>query len=322
MTVPLVRPSFPPVEAWAPLWKQATDETGIYSNYGWLWHKAAAKLSDMTGMIALPCSSGTEAIGLAIQAAKIQRDVQKFDVEAFTFEATMIAAERFKVFHRVVKSSLDGDWTVRTIPFGCGRRVPDRTIVDAAGGFGPGMFAGMMDTPAAVSFHATKNFPIGEGGCVFIPPNWKDAANQIQNAMNFGFDDKRKRDMRIEHVGNGKLDELRCALLLAQLARVDHFAERSARIRQHSDYLTLRSPASDRVYVPFRLGQNQSLLVVQIDDPDAAIVRLGNADFVARRVYSPNRFDELLWPSERNLVALPSDMTQDELERCAEVLAC
>ncbi len=322
MTVPLVRPSFPSESAWLPRWKASTQKTGVYSNFGPLWHEAAKKLSDMTGMIALPCSTGTEAVALAIQAAKSQRDVQKFDVEAFTFEATHIAAERFKGFHRVVKSSDTSDWNVRTIPFGCGRRIPDRSIVDAAGGFGPGMFAGMIDTPAAVSFHATKNFPIGEGGCVFLPRDWTSGMLAVTRAMNFGFDAGRRRDTKIEHVGNGKLDELRCALLLAQLDRVEYFSLRSARIRQHSEFLSLRSKAKGRVSIPFELGRWQSLLVVQMEKPDLEIELLQDHGFTARRVYSPNRFEELLLPSERNLVALPSDMTQDELEQCAEVLAC
>ncbi len=320
--VPLVRPSFPPVESWLSRWKASTQKTGIYSNFGPLWHEVAERLSNMTGMIALPCSTGTEAVALAIQAAKSQRDVQKFDVEAFTFEATHIAAERFKGFCRVVRSSDIADWNVRTIPFGCGRRIPDRSIVDAAGGFGPGIFAGMIDTPTAVSFHATKNFPIGEGGCVFLPPDWEIAARVVQAAMNFGFDMDRRRWTSIEHVGNGKLDELRCALLLAQLDRVDYFAERSARIRIQTEFLLYRSVAKELITVPFELGRNQSLLVVQIEDPDTAIESLAEAGFVARRIYSPNRFEELLLPEERNLIALPSDMTQDELERCAEVLAC
>jgi dTDP-4-amino-4,6-dideoxygalactose transaminase len=314
--IPLVRPSFPPIESWAPRWKAATDKTGQYSNYGQLWHEAAEKLRQMTGMQAFPCSSGTEAVGLAIQAAKSARDVRRFDVEAFTFEATHVAAERFNGFDRIIRSDKQSPWAVRTIPFGCGRTLQSECIVDAAGGFGPGVAS--LSCPIAVSFHATKNFPIGEGGCVFLPQTWA-LSDEMVAAMNFGFDMDRKRDPHVEHVGNGKLDELRCAVLLAQLERVDYFKARSARIREHSRLLQHKINQTEP---PYPLGAWQSLVVVQVADAAGVADDLATEGFVARPVYSPNRFPELLLPAERNLLALPSDMTAAELERLAEVLAC
>ncbi len=154
---------------------------------------------------------------------------------------------------------------------------------------------------------------------MFLPMDWTVAAADMMESMNFGFDEFRRRSPRLEYVGNGKLDELRCALLLAQLDRVDYFKARSARIREHSQLLQAKI---DNREVPYPLGAWQSLVVVQVRDVDKTIERLAAAGFVSRAVYSPNRYPDQLLPAERNLLALPSDMTPAELVDCAEVLAC
>lgn len=300
-------------------WRKSTEESGQFSNFGPLWKEAGNRLGAMTNMYAFPCSNGTEAVALAIVAMRAQKGVRYFDVEAFTFEATFAAAERFGAsFRSVIRSNekpTDGHGMVRTLPFGCKRRFAgstETTVLDAAGAFGlenafPAGFAG----PIAVSFHATKNFPIGEGGCVFVPPTWAIAQEAVMQVMNFGFNGERKRVDRTRYATNAKLDELHCAILLGQLDRPDYFRKRSERIRQQSHMI---QNAMTGMSVPYERGAWQSLLVMQHSDPDGLIRYLWSAGFVARRVYCPNPYEELLLPTERDLVALPSDMTMHELE--------
>ncbi len=320
--IPLVRPSFPDMNKVLAQWRLSTDRSGQFSNFGPLWTKASERLSDITGMSAFPCSNGTEAVALAIVALRAQKGVRHFKVEAFTFEATFAAAERFgAAFHSVVRSSdkrSDGYGMVRTLPFGSNRRIGDAsglTVIDAAGAFGAeGAFAAGHAGPIACSFHATKNFPIGEGGCVLLPLEWDLGESAVLAAMNFGFDSDRKRQHRAVYATNAKLDELHCAILLAQLNRLDHFRDRSERIRKHARIL---QQAITGLSITYELGAWQSLLVMQHADPDGLIRHMGTAGFVCRRVYCPNPYAEMFTEHERNLVALPSDMTTDELEMFA-----
>ncbi len=317
--IPLVRPSFPDMPKALARWRKSTDATGIYSNFGPLWVEAGNRLSAMTNMYAYPCSNGTEAVALAIVAMRAQKGVRYFDVEAFTFEATFAAAERFGAgFHSVIRSTekpTDGHGVVRTLPFGSKRRFAgstETTVLDAAGAFGfENAFPFDFKGPIAVSFHATKNFPIGEGGCVFVPTDWALGQEAVLHAMNFGFDSDRKRKDRTRYATNAKLDELHCAILLGQLDRPDYFRKRSERIRQQSHMI---QNAMAGLSVPYERGAWQSLLVMQHADPDGLIRYLASAGFVARRVYCPNPHEELFLPTERDLVALPSDMTMHELE--------
>ncbi len=325
-TVPLVRPSMPDVEAWGPLWRESTTKSGQYSNFGPLWFKAAGKLSEMTGMIALPCSTGTDAVALAIHASQMHVGQRQIEIEAFTFEATLIAADRMFLANTVVVPTgaevTEGKMAVRTRPFGNGRKFEHRTgvdVIDCAGGFGPtnGFIQKGLNVPIAVSFHATKNFPIGEGGCVFLPRDWDYAARAVSEAMNFGFDSERRRNRPSLFATNAKLDELRCALLLAQLARASYFAERSARIRRQAMWLVANAP---KISIPFDMGAWQSLLVVHHPDPDALCVRMMKDGLHARRVYWPNRASGIFSPVERGLVALPSDATDEEIKHIAAAI--
>lgn len=315
--VPLVRPSFPPIEAFAHLWEAATMASHQFSNFGTLWHDAADLLSKMTGRIALPCSNGTEAVALAVHAL----GVNQVAFEGFTFEATRIACRRLDIQPTVLRTNA-GDETydelaiVRTIPFGSKRRFVEsrpgkNLVIDAAGAFGGDFFASLPDDAfIACSFHATKNFPIGEGGCVFLPAHANWAIESVTAAMNFGIDGK--RNLLPGYRTNAKLDEMRCAILLAQLERVDYFARRSARIVRHSQDI---ANGGCGAWLPYRPGDAQSLVVVAYKDPDVLVRGLADAGFTARRVYHPYVKESVLFYDEARLVALPSDMSDDELTK-------
>lgn len=343
--IPLVRPSFPDPGVFIPLWKKATQESGIYSNFGPLWWMAADRLSEVTDRIALPVSNGTEAVTLAALASQIENANDDYApaVEAFTFEATRIAFERVQHLHdraewglREVRSDSalgakerKTGVVIRTVPFGCHRDFTkpqfddEPTVIDAAGGFGPnawgthGLDATVRkDQPIAVSFHATKNFPIGEGGAVLLPLAWKRGAEAVVQAMNFGFSQNRRTRITSHYATNAKLDELRCAMLIAQLDRADYFRERCARIRKH----TLRLiDHVDQLRAPYQLGTWQSLVVVQIDQLADAMGILADRGIACREVYPTSRQD-LLTDAEKNLLALPSDCTDDELAQVMDAL--
>jgi len=296
-------------------WHRATDKSGQYSNFGTLWHQASAQIAMMHNRAAFVCSSGTDAVRLAVFAAQQEHGFEDCKYEPFTFEGTVLAIES-------VIPVDDTAWVydlpvVETIPFGCAKFISrSRTVVvDAAGAFGgPGAFDNIPDDVAiAVSFHATKNFPIGEGGCVLLPKEWQ-ALSTIQ-AMNFGFDDNRVPRAN-GWATNAKIDELRCAVLLEQLDRIPYFQVRSARIREHSN--VIQGAVGGRLgYVP---GDWQSLVVVSHQNPAEFVYHMGNQGIVARRVYMPSRHEDLLTEQQKRFVALPSDMTDNELDCVVETI--
>jgi dTDP-4-amino-4,6-dideoxygalactose transaminase len=326
--IPLVRPSLPDPRTFIPIWQEETERTGQYSNFGGLWEAAAYQLSELTGRRAIPVSSGTEAITLATYASMVHHDFWDVTVEAFTFEAGRIAAERLGgVAEHIATTDTRTNKTVvvRTVPFGMHRAFTGRqfdgeaTVVDAAGAFGPSMLANVRyNQPVAVSFHATKNFPIGEGGAVLLPKDWGVEADLIKRASNFGFNHARERYG--SYATNAKLDELRCAMLLAQLERVEHFKARSQRIRRHTLRLIERCSDVPGITAPYQLGAWQSLVVIGCNDAATLSARLADRGIASRRVFQPSPREDLLTPDQRNLLALPSDATDDELEHVAAAI--
>ena len=314
MTVPLVRPSFPDSSMWLPRWEESTRRTHTYSNFGPLWHGAAEALSDLTGMLAIPVSTGTAAVELAMYAGWVMGNgiyPQKF-IDDFTFEATRRAAN-----HVWSAVSHLGFPSVATVPFGCAREFPFRvSAVDAAGAFGPSIADQVpRNTAIAVSFHSTKNFPVGEGGAVLLPKHWAPGYVGCVRAMNFGFNEARES---VETFAtNAKLDELRCSILLAQLKRVDYFAERCNRIREHSMELA----DTPETFLPYSPGVWQSLVVVGVaGDPDQCCLFLRDNGYTARRVYWPTQYTNHYTKAQRSMVALPSDMTTKEVTKLRKLL--
>jgi dTDP-4-amino-4,6-dideoxygalactose transaminase len=173
-----------------------------------------------------------------------------------------------------------------------------------------------VDAFVCVSFHATKNFPIGEGGAVLLPRHATWARDQVMAAMNFGFDyGSPPNDRRVVpgFATNAKMDELHAALLLAQLGQVEWFADRSARIANASVDITARCPSLLRL--PYTPGSAQSLVVVAHREPARLVDGLAARGFIARRVYHPFIAEDLLTYEEARMVALPSDCNGLEMMR-------
>jgi dTDP-4-amino-4,6-dideoxygalactose transaminase len=85
----------------------------------------------------------------------------------------------------------------------------------------------IADVPVAVSFHATKSFGVGEGGCVVS----RDAAliERVARALNFGFSGSR---ISSGASANGKMSEYHAAVGLAAL---DVWSETQASLRRVAD---------------------------------------------------------------------------------------
>ena len=214
-----MRPQLPSAERLLP-YLQRIDATRIYSNFGPLALEFGERLADhfgLPGTGVVVASSGTAALIGAILATAGRASQEKplAVVPAFTFIATASAAEAcgYRVqfadvdaqdfeldpLRLLAEHDLDGVGLV--IPVGAFGQAVDQAawktfrdktgiavVIDGAACFevvtsSPSRTIG--DIPVAVSFHATKSFGVGEGGCVVTRD--VNLAIRVARAINFGF---------------------------------------------------------------------------------------------------------------------------------------
>ena len=237
--VPLLRPRLPDADRLLPYLRRI-DANRIYSNHGPLGAEFEERLEGLIapdGGAVVAASSGTAAIIGAILATAGRATAERplALVPAFTFVATAVAAEACG--YRIALADIDAeDWMLRpeaaadhpllsevgvVVPVATfGRPTPQApwrhfqevtgipVVIDGAASFdrilgAPERYVGGI--PVALSFHATKAFGIGEGGCVATAD--EELAGSVLRALNFGF--RGERNSRSASI-NGKLSEISC----------------------------------------------------------------------------------------------------------------
>ena len=271
------------------------DAARTYTNWGPLASeletRLAAHFSLPSGCVT-SASSGTGALIGAILATAGRASATRpyAVVPAFTFVATALAVEQCG--YRPYLVDIDADsWqlqperlyghpmltevglVVPVAPFGRAvpqapwldfhRRTGIAVVIDGGASFeaisaDPRRFLG--EIPVALSFHATKSFATGEGGCVVTTDSRANV--QVAQALNFGFFSAR------ECCGastNGKMSEYHAAVGLAEL---DGWADKHAALlsvatlyRQRAQALSLGSqlivaPDVAGCYVLFRCADD------------------------------------------------------------------
>ncbi|MEA2771824.1 MAG: hypothetical protein QOD93_4786 [Acetobacteraceae bacterium] len=257
LVVPVLRPRLPSTDRLIPYLRQI-DAARVYTNYGPLANTLAGGLFECLslprGDIACATSGTTALLGAILGAAgPAAKERPLALVPAFTFVATAAAAEL--AGYRSWITDVDRlTWmldperllqhpaldkvgvVVPVAPFG--RPVPQdpwlefrrRTgipvVIDGAASFDriacdPARLLG--EIPVALSFHATKAFATGEGGCVVATDS--DLIDHVTRVLNFGFYGTRVA----ESAGlNGKMSEYHAAVGLAEL---DEWHEKQAALQ-------------------------------------------------------------------------------------------
>jgi dTDP-4-amino-4,6-dideoxygalactose transaminase len=244
--IPVLRPRLPSAEAILPYLKKI-DQERVYSNWGPLVQEFSERLCTTFSLppgCVITANSGTSALMGAILAvagyAPAQRRLAL--VPDFTFAATALAVQLCGYEVVVVPCSRQS-WSfspeqildygadvlrevgliVPVAPFGrpvsqaAWKSFQQRTgipvVIDGAACFEALMDGDMAgEIPVALSFHATKSFGVGEGGCVVSS---KPAiAERVFQALNFGF--LGSRDSALLSL-NGKMSEYAAAVGLAEL---------------------------------------------------------------------------------------------------------
>jgi dTDP-4-amino-4,6-dideoxygalactose transaminase len=251
----VLHPRLPSADRLAP-YLQQIDANRVYSNFGPLNMEFGRRLGEHFGIEAgrvICAGTGTAALvaGILAVAGRAEPGRHVALLPAFTFVGTALAAElcgyqvrfcdvdpdRWQLTPDLARAALEQDGSiglaVPVAPFGRPvRQAPWAefqantglpVVIDAAAAFetvaaNPDAFLG--DLPVALSFHATKSFATGEGGCVFVAgPSQARLAIQ---ALNFGFYTSRECD---SFSFNGKLSEYHAAVGLAEL---DGWRDKSA----------------------------------------------------------------------------------------------
>jgi dTDP-4-amino-4,6-dideoxygalactose transaminase len=246
--IPVMRPKLPSADQVLPYLRRL-DSSRIYSNWGPLVSEFEGRLCEHFALPAgsvVTASSGTAALVGAILAAAGRATPERpyALIPAYTFVATAAAAEQCGYVPYLADvdvqswalnaATLLGHSALKRIgvvipvaPYG--RPVPQApwqafraetgipVVIDGAACFDgisawPAPFLGAI--PVAMSFHATKCFGSGEGGCVVSV----DEPNQLQaiaRALNFGcYGDRVSRSAGT----NGKMSEYHAAVGLAELS--------------------------------------------------------------------------------------------------------
>jgi dTDP-4-amino-4,6-dideoxygalactose transaminase len=244
--VPAFRPALPPVDRLLPYLRRI-DAARIYTNWGPLATEFEHRLAthfDLPEDAVVSASSGTAAIVGAVLAAAGRATPARplAIVPAMTFVATAIAVEQcgyrpYLVDVDATSWLLDPErvgqhalldqvgLVVPVAAFGkpvfveaCHnfqQRTGIPVVVDGGASFeavsdAPNRYLGAI--PVALSFHATKSFSTGEGGCIITTDN-RLAAN-ASRALNFGFHGSRNSTAPST---NGKMSEYHAAVGLAEL---------------------------------------------------------------------------------------------------------
>lgn len=233
MKIPLLKPFIPKPSKWQHLLKP-NYEQNVFSNFGPNYRSAVEALETIYGDVyPVLVNNGTTAIQVALQATMPRGS--RIAIPHFTFMATLNAVVAAGMIPVIVESSAH-DWTISTnllitstndydafivvSPMGhlvdvnmydaLSRRLNKPVIYDfAAASYNQVSF----DNPTTLSFHATKNVPIGEGGAVLFAD--KDQARRAEQLTNFDFDVLKYPQS--PYGFNGKLDEIHSAILTYQL---------------------------------------------------------------------------------------------------------
>jgi dTDP-4-amino-4,6-dideoxygalactose transaminase len=259
--IPVQRPLLPDADRLLPYLRRI-DATRMYSNWGPLGDELERRLEIHFGLPThgvVAAASGTVALVGAVLgcAGRARPDRPLALIPAYTFAATALAVEQCGYRPYLVdvdrgtwlldpvqlrnQSGLDrAGLVVPVAPFG--RPVPQDpwiafmrqtgipVAIDGGASFEgashePGHFVG--EVPTVFSFHATKSFATGEGGCVATTD--VAASKRMTQALNFGFYES--RDCQSPST-NGKMSEYHAAVGLAEL---DGWTEKRAALRSVAD---------------------------------------------------------------------------------------
>lgn len=306
----VTRPYLPPREEY----EQYLDriwESHILTNNGPLAKELEAKLKDFLGVPFLQfTSNGTIAIQIALKALGIKK---KVITTPFSYVATTssilwegctpvlvdIDPETLCIDPELVEQAIDEDTeaVLATHVFGLpcdverleaiGKKYNIKIIYDAAHAFGcryKGRSLLDYGDVATCSFHATKIFQTGEGGCVIVHDEALD--REVSLKKSFGHIGDEHFTLGI----NGKNSEFHAAMGLAVLPHIPELIAERKKIAEAYDE-ALKDLPLQRPKLPEGLEYNYAYYPVLFPDEKTllkAVQKLKEYDIVPRRYFWPS----------------------------------
>ena len=297
------KPQLPSTDALIP-YLRAIDRAHIYSNHGALVMELQRRLQKLLALpfnTAVPTGSGTAALiaGILAHAGRATPERPLALCPAHTFVAT-VAAVRQCGYEPYLVDVSDATWTAdpdalldhpilarvglvvpvcaygRALGLTVWERFQKRSgvpvVIDAAASI-EALAGGAMrvseDVPLALSFHATKAFGCGEGGCLV----WADPSKAMRGAQTINFGFMGTRNSRTDSL-NGKMSEYHAAVALAEL---DGWAEKraglSASLDAYREAFVRRGLVTDALIGAPDIASNYVLYRIGADDPKIGVLR-------------------------------------------------
>lgn len=276
--------------------------SGMMSNFGPLYNECVELLKNKLGGYWLPVTNGTVAIEVALNVGLFRHE-KRVAIPDFTFAASANAVLRTgktpvifpcdyesRTFNmEALYNNLDSFDAMMVVgAFGYSHRADE--LQEFAKKYGKGIvfdYAGAFplyqeDSVCAYSLHTAKSCPIGEGGLVRFGERLK--YNIAKRIINFDFDESKSA---VTSDGmNGKLDEIRCAILKYNLLNIEKITEETI---HKADVLESYQEALKEYCDPISREEllEPSMVVMRGLDCDK-IIALGNErGIVFRKYYAP-----------------------------------
>jgi dTDP-4-amino-4,6-dideoxygalactose transaminase len=351
----LIRPLLPSVESWAAYVEPAYIKRH-FSNFGPVNQRFEAAMAARFGggRLAVSCASATAGLVAAFAALEVRGRVL---MPSFTFAATALAVqaarcdpvfcdcdpETLQISDESVAwalQSVDGISAILLVrPFGLysstekllalAREHGCQIIVDAAAALGAPDASKFGNSLVEVfSLHATKCFPIGEGGLILAP---REREAEIRRALNFGFADH-------ETIGlgaNGKLSEFHAAIGLSVLDDFEDIIRRRQTVAKRYAEVLSHSAKVDRIWptthspwsfypVLLRMGANIQAIIQEAADRGVELRRYYRPLHEMKHFKHDLRADDLGNTQDlaSRMICLPvySDMTDQEQDEIVRLL--
>lgn len=342
--IPLVRPKLP---NWDDIGQEINlaNSIGKLSNFGPCYWRLVEALADITHRYDVPVTSGTAAIQVAAQA--MFKRGSRILLPDYTHVGTLQALVTAGMIPILAPASKT-QWTLNAALLGINKEDYDGFVVvspfgfrvdfglydqistdlgkpvvyDLAGGFGMKI---LTKNPVCFSMHATKNFPIGEGGIAsFSTINQADVAFKLSC-----FDQNKDRSISSPYGSNLKLDEVRCAIAYTVLAKYSLVLQRAERKRYLIDLYQKEMPNLCIAH-DLHHGNSAPSLCVVAGLPASRIEEKQNElGFEVKQYYPLLSSMEGLGevprigtssPFFRTCAALPSDVTDEEAKKICKAL--
>lgn len=303
-----IRPLLPPPDRWIPYLEPAYAERR-YSNFGPVNHRfeAAMEARFGGGRAAVTVSNATVGLSVALTALGVTGHVL---VPSFTFAATALAVQAAgcvpvlcdcdpDTLTLSAKSAAEAARRLDRVgailpvrPFGMVGELAElealaqahdsHLVVDAAAALGaPDGDNRTSRLTEVFSLHATKTFPIGEGGLIFAVPDRKSA---LCSAQNFGFNGQDT----VRAGTNGKMSEFQAAIGLAVLEDFDQVIRCRQTVAGRYEAALAGSPRVERVWrTPSSPWSTYPVLLREGLDADQVIDEAARRGVELRRYYRP-----------------------------------